>query len=352
MLYFDVTKVSGQSHRSGIVRVSQCLRHELARLAGGGMTEVAWSDHDAAFVGAARGVPIEAGPGDWVLTPELFSEHERPGMSAWLVSRSCRAAALYHDSIPLQYPEFTWPQSVTRHPHYLKMLACFDLVIANSNASAREIWSYWDWLGIRTPELISIALGADGATRHRVTKPDPAHVLRTSVVMIGILEPRKNQEAVLDAAEVLWSEGLKFSLSFAGRVNPHFGKAVAERIRDLRSQGLAVRHLSDLADAEIAGLLREARFSVLPSLAEGCGLPVLESLWAGVPVVCSDIPALSETAVRGGCRLVAPGDLAALITTMRALLKDNAAVMRLAGEASASRLPTWTDAAQAILATL
>jgi glycosyltransferase involved in cell wall biosynthesis len=352
MLYFDVTKVAGQSHRSGIVRVSQCLRHELSRLAADGMTEVAWSDHHAAFVGAARGVPIEAGPGDWLITPELFSEHERPGMSSWLISRACRAAALYHDSIPLQYPEFTWPQSVTRHPHYLKMLACFDLVIANSNASAREIWSYWDWLGVRTPELISISLGADGAMKHRVTRPDPAHATRNSVVMVGILEPRKNQDAVLDAAEVLWGEGLKFSLNFAGRVNPHFGKTVAERIRDLRSQGWQVRHLSDLQDGEIAGLLGEARFSVLPSLAEGCGLPVLESLWTGVPVVCSDIPALAETAVRGGCRLVRPGDVSALTVAMRTLLTDNGAVTRLAAEACACRLPTWEEAARALLATL
>lgn len=352
MLYFDVTKVAGQSHRSGIVRVSQCLRHELSRLAAGGMTEVVWSDRHATFVGAARGVPIAAGPADWLLTPELFSELERPGLSSWLISRSCRAAALYHDSIPLQYPEFTWPQSVTRHPHYLKMLACFDLVIANSNASAREIWTYWEWLGIRTPELISISLGADGATRHRVTRPDPAHATRRSVVMIGILEPRKNQDAVLDAAEALWGEGVKFSLDFAGRVNPHFGKAVAERIRDLHADGWPVRHLNDLEDAAIVGLLREARFSVLPSLAEGCGLPVLESLWIGAPVVCSDIPALAETAVRGGCRLVPPGDTAALTAAMRTLLTDQGALTRLAAEACASRLPTWAEAAQALLATL
>lgn len=352
MIFFDVTKVAQHSHRSGIVRVSQCLRHELSRLSTGGLVEVAWSDRLATFVGAARGVPIEARPSDWLITPELFSEHERPGLSAWLMTRPCRMAAVYHDSIPLQYPEFTWPQSVARHPHYLKMLACLDLVIAISNASAREIWCYWDWLGVRTPELISVPLGADGTARERVMVPDPDHAARRTLAMIGILEPRKNQDAVLDAAEILWDEGRQFSVSFAGRVNPHFGRPVAERIRDMQRSGMPVRHVADLDDERIASLLRGARFSILPSLAEGCGLPVLESLWAGVPVLCSGIPALAETAEHGGCRVVGTGDTSALVDGMRDLLTNDATITQLARDACTRKLSTWSDTARAILGTL
>jgi glycosyltransferase involved in cell wall biosynthesis len=351
MLFFDVTKVAGHTHRSGLVRVSQCLRHELSRLASGGVTEVAWSERLATFVGAARGVPVDPQSSDW-LTPELFSELERPGLSAWLMARKCRAAAIYHDSIPLQYPEFTWPQSVARHPHYLKMLACFDLVVANSKSSAREIWSYWEWLGVRSPEIVSVPLGADGAQRVRTTTVDPAHVARRTVVMIGILEPRKNQDALLDAAEILWEEGVQFTLQLAGRINPHFGRPVADRLRDLQKSGLPVRHASDLNDESISALLHRARFSVLPSLAEGCGLPVLESLWAGVPAVCSEIPALAESAEPGGCRMVPAGQTRALVEVMRDLLADDAAIAQLAGDACTRNLPTWSDTARAILATL
>jgi glycosyltransferase involved in cell wall biosynthesis len=313
---------------------------------------VAWSDRLATFVGAARGLPIDAQATDWLITPELFSEHERPGFSSWLMSRRCRVAAIYHDSIPLQYPEFTWPQSVARHPHYLKMLACFDLVVANSKASAREIWSYWDWLGVRSPEIVSVPLGADGAERARTTAVDPAHAARRTVVMIGILEPRKNQDAVLDAAEILWEEGVQFSLQLAGRVNPHFGRSVADRIRDLQRGGLPVRHVADLDDVRISALLHGARFSVLPSLAEGCGLPVLESLWAGVPAICSEIPALTETAEYGGCRLVTAGHTVALVEAMREFLASDEVVVRLAVEACNRSLPTWADTARAILSTL
>jgi glycosyltransferase involved in cell wall biosynthesis len=349
MIFFDVTKVAGHSHRSGIVRVSQRLRHELSRLSTGGLTEVAWNDRLATFVGAVSGQPIAAERTDWVFTPEMFSEHERPGFSAWLMTRPCRVGAVYYDSIPMQYPEFTWPHSVARHPHYLKMLACFDLVVAISNASAREIWSYWDWLGVRTPELISVTLGADGAAPVRTTTVDPAHGQRRSVVMTGILEPRKNQDAVLDAAEDLWDEGLDFSLYFAGRVNPHFGRPVAERIRELHRAGRPVRHLSDLDDGRISEILRAARFSVLPSLAEGCGLPVLESLWAGVPAICSEIPALVETAADGGCDVVPAGNTGALKDAMRTLLTHDDKVRDLSAEACTRRLSTWSDTARGVL---
>lgn len=352
MLFFDVTKVAGHSHRSGIVRVSQQLRHELARTARQGVTEVAWSNRLGTFVGATTGVAVVPLHSDWLLTPELFSENERPGLTEWLLRRPCRTAALYHDSIPLQYPEFTWPHSVSRHPHYLKMLSFFDLVIAVSNASAREVWSYWDWLGVRTPEVVSVVLGADGANRQRNLSPDPRHAERRAVAMIGIVEPRKNQGAVLDAAEALWAENLGFSLVFAGRVNPHFGRPIAARIRALQRAGLPVRHATDLDDRGIAALLASARFTVLPSFAEGCGLPVLESLWAGVPAVCAAIPALVEIAAAGGCRLVPPGDTNALTQAMRELLIDDGLITRLAAEACASKLTTWADTARAVLSAL
>jgi glycosyltransferase involved in cell wall biosynthesis len=113
-----------------------------------------------------------------------------------------------------------------------------------------------------------------------------------------------------------------------------------------------VRHEEGLDDAGVARMLEQSRFSLLPSLAEGCGLPVLESLWNGVPVFCSDLPALRETADGGGCRVVRAGDAEALLAGMRELLVDDAAITRLTAEACARGLPTWLDAGRAVLAAL
>jgi glycosyltransferase involved in cell wall biosynthesis len=87
---------------------------------------------------------------------------------------------------------------------------------------------------------------------------------------------------------------------------------------------------------------------VFPTIAEGCGLPLLESLWMGVPCVCSDLPVLRENAEDGGCLAVAANDHAAWKSALRAIVSDSALHARLTGEAISRPLPTWTDAARAL----
>jgi hypothetical protein len=133
-----------------------------ARLAdelGDSVREVSWTSWDRSM-----------SAGDWFFTAELFSEEERPGFSAFLAARSGRAAAVFHDAIPLKWPQITWPQSVARHPSYMKMLAQFDRVWAVSAASCAELAGFWRWQGLeQVPPLDVLALGADADRAPRVT---------------------------------------------------------------------------------------------------------------------------------------------------------------------------------------
>src|SRR4051812_46432848 len=105
MIFFDVTKTGGASHRSGLTRVSARLRQELGTRA-----------QSATWNSGACELKIDSshrpGRDDWFLTTELFSEEERPGFAPFLDSGVCRTAALFHDAIPLKHPHITWPQSV------------------------------------------------------------------------------------------------------------------------------------------------------------------------------------------------------------------------------------------------
>ena len=67
-----------------------------------------------------------------------------------------------------------------------------------------------------------------------------------------------------------------------------------------------------------------ARAAVFPTIAEGCGLPVIESLWRGVPCVCSDLPVLRENTAGGGCLTAAVNDPAGWARQVRAVLTDEA----------------------------
>jgi glycosyltransferase involved in cell wall biosynthesis len=334
MIFLDTTNAAGWRHASGLNRVSRKLAHGL----GAAAVPLSWAEFRT-----------RPGAEDWILTPELFSEAERPGLAAFLAHRRPRLAAIYHDSIPLKFPAITWPASVARHPAYLKLLSQFDRVWAVSEASRAELLQFWRWQGARSlPPVSVLALGADGLTATRETAPPRPVAAPYRVVAIGILEPRKNQSVLLDAFEILGREGVTFELHLVGRVNPHFGAPLARRVQELAARTGAVFHHAKLKDRDLVSLLRTARCSAFPSLAEGCGLPVLESLWMGVPCVCSDIAAVQENAANGGCQVVAGNSLEGWCQALRRILRDDALHADLARQAGTRPLPTWSEAAETV----
>lgn len=335
MIYLDVTKTAAAAHASGLTRVTRRLQLELGPAA----LPVRWDQWDRRLA-----------PGDWFLTAELFSEEERPGVDALLAGEG-KVAAIYHDSIPLKHPHITWPQSVARHPRYLKWLSRVHHVFAVSEASRRELEGFWRWQGVdRTPPVAVLALGADFDEQPRM----PATPLPSGarLLCVGIVEPRKNQAFLLDVAVRLWDAGVRFDLDLVGRVNPHFGRPIRGRIRQLARRYPGLHYHGPVDDATLAGLYRSARATLFPTRAEGCGLPLLESLWRGVPCVCSDLPVLRENADDGGCVSVTLQDHAAWEAALRRILADDTWATELRTEAATRTLPTWSETAGQIVAAL
>jgi glycosyltransferase involved in cell wall biosynthesis len=338
MIFFDVTKSASAGHRSGLTRVSTRLRDEL----GAAVQPIVWTDWNRA-----------AAKDDWFFTCELFSEAERPGLWEFLKNPPCRLAAMFNDAIPLKLPHVTWPHSVARHPEYLKMLASFDRVLAISEASRHELVEFWRWQGVEPrAKAETILLGADFDGAPRAVQLSTFNSQPSTLLCVGIIEPRKNQTFLLEVCAELWREGLAFELHLVGRVNPHFGRPIAKKIRSLQKEFTGL-HFHEAADDRTVGeLYGRARANVYPTLAEGCGLPLLESLWRGVPCVCSDLPVLRENADAGGCLAVAPNDMAAWKSALRAILTDPAVGQKLQAEAAARTLPRWADTAAALRAAL
>jgi glycosyltransferase involved in cell wall biosynthesis len=333
MIWFDVTKSQTARHKSGLIRLGGRLREEL----GGEAAAAAWTE-----------VRDRAAPDDWWVTTELFSEMERPGIGEFIRSGRCRTAAIFADAIPVKHPQITWPRSVARHPGYMKLLAAFTQVWAISEASRGELTGYWRWLGLeRTPPVGTLPLGADFNGAARVTeRRQSAGVGPPGLLCVGILEPRKNQLFLLEVCEALWASGLAFDLHIAGRVNPYFGAPIVARIKLLKKKFSGLHYHKAAADAELARLYATARATVFATMAEGCGLPLLESLWRGVPCVGSDLPVLRENADGGGCLMVPVNDRAAWGEALRAIVTDDGLHARLTAEAVARPLPTWAEAAR------
>lgn len=349
MIYYDTTKMGAARHRSGLMRLTSRIREELGSL----ITEVRWDAAQRGFLMGKKPVSVNFVASDWLLSVEQFCEADRPGFWAFLRNPPCRLAAMFHDAIPVRWPHITWPQSVRRHPEYMKMLASFDRTWAISDATRRDFTEFWQWQGVTpksTPAVIE--LGADFDGNNRVVRDPVISQERPLLLCVGIVEPRKNQGFLLDVADSLWGTGLDFELHVVGRVNPHFGKPVVARMAKLQKRESRFRFHEQVSDCELGRLYTRARAVVFPTIAEGCGLPLLEALWRGVPCVGSDLPVLRENADDGGCLLATVNDVVDWSAKLRTILTDESECRRLQREAMTRALPRWTDTAQTLRSAL
>jgi glycosyltransferase involved in cell wall biosynthesis len=237
----------------------------------------------------ARNLQRQAGPPVYV----LVSHHHlaRPAAIARLLGRtSARFVCLVHDLIPVAYAEYARPGQPEVHARRMRTAAQLaDGLILNSSATARDLAPFLAEAG-RQPGQCVAALGVDLPAMPASEPGDSA-----SFICISTIEPRKNHLLLLN----LW-RALAAAL---GPVTPRLvlvGRRgwenenvidMIERCQPIR--GFVEEH-NVLADGELARRLGAARALLLPSFAEGYGLPVAEALAAGVPVICSDLPALRE----------------------------------------------------------
>ena len=164
------------------------------------------------------------------------------------------------------------------------------------------------------------------------------------VICVGTLEPRKNVGRLLDAWQHLLAGGLRVPLHLVGSA-PDSAAPLLDRLARPPLAGI-VTHLGYVPDAERYAVYAGARLLVMPSLDEGFGLPVVEAMAAGVPVVCSRRGALPEVC-GDAAEYVDPEDPEGMSTTIAAVLGDRARLERLRATGLARvRRYSWTATAR------
>lgn len=251
-----------------------------------------------------------------------------------------------HDCIPVVSADMLPTEDANKFAHFLtvakraKRIACVGVsAAAEFGGFASAVGAQGlpaPWVG-EVPEPVpavgEVSDGPPGQT-------GPAGRLPL-VLCVGSFEPRKNHLAVLYAAERLWRQGLGFELLLIG--GSGWGDAVARVVARLQEESRPVRLFRKAGAGELEAAYRRARFTVFPSLHEGFGLPVAESLAHGTPVITSDFGSTAETAAAGGAVVVDPYDDEALVEAMRRLLTDDGAVDALRAEILARPSRTWHD---------
>lgn len=220
---------------------------------------------------------------------DLSAHHE------WLVRNRLRTVYFIHDLIPIRHPEMTSAHAVKRHRARIEMaLQHGNRMIVSSHHVASDLRAFALQQGLRLPPVLVAPL-AVGLPQLRKAAVGSAPDQSPYFLCIATLEPRKNHQLLFENWRAL-VEGLGDAaprLIIAGQKGPltDAGLAEAMKMPAMRSK---VEWIRDCADDRLVQLLQNARALLMPTLAEGYGLPLIEALQSGVPVIASDIPIFRE----------------------------------------------------------
>lgn len=286
----------------------------------------------------ASGNDVTLEPDDRVLVPEVFYNLNRFAFYDSLSPSHFRKFHfIVYDLLPITQPEY-FPGPV---PHEL-ISRYFRLIRRAENVgfiSRSTRAAYLNRMcrheGKTGPVFREGSDGLGPRTQRRKTSNSSP-----TFVVVGTIEPRKNHGLVLDAVAGLSKmDRRKFRLVFAGRMG-WVDRVLETRIRSLSSSRGLFRFVENPGDHALRRLIANARASIFVSSAEGYGLPPLESLWLGVPVIATThIPSLEDLGERG-VHVVDSLDAEGIEQAIKAFL-DEHYYKKKAREVSMLSLPTW-----------
>jgi glycosyltransferase involved in cell wall biosynthesis len=262
-----------------------------------------------------------------------------------------------HDLIPLILPLYRGSRVVRLYTRLAAMAARrADAVIADSESTKRDVIRY---LGIPARRVHVIYLAA-ASRYHPVQESAQLDAIRNKYALpsqyllyLGGFDQRKNIRTIIEAFSLLpefYAAG--YRLALAGVCLGPDSDLFPSPQRIAREVGVAddaIRHLGWVAEKDKPALLSGAAMFLFPSLYEGFGLPPLEAMACGTPVICSNAASLPEIVGSAGM-LVEPSNPVAWAEAIRALLTEvgRRAELREQGVAQAAKF-SWSRAAQETL---
>jgi len=219
---------------------------------------------------------------------------DEPSLPRWIARNRLRAIYFIHDLIPLLHPEYCRPGEGAKHRLRMEhVLKSAHGLIGNSQATIDDLAFFAAANGLP----MAPAVPARIAGSEIPTSVTPKSFDRPHFITVGTIEGRKNHSLLLHIWKRLVKQyGLDAPLLvIVGQRGWEASHTLAmlDRAVDLKDH---VLELGDCGDLELASLIAGARALLMPSFAEGFGLPVAEALQLGTPVIASDLPVFREFA--------------------------------------------------------
>jgi alpha-1,2-rhamnosyltransferase len=215
-----------------------------------------------------------------------------------------RVGVIIYDLIAIIHPQLFTQDLAERFRVWLSQAVDnADFFIAISQTTRDEVRRYaesnrpsTDWHGrFESFQLGSVIdnIERDGKVREELKNVFECGDKAKTYLTVGTIEPRKNHKYLLDAFDEVWQQCAETRLCIVGRI----GWLCTKLLKRIRSHPQYMNRLfmfNDVSDTELDYCYSHAKALVLPSLAEGFGLPLVEALYHGQLVLASDIPIFRE----------------------------------------------------------
>jgi glycosyltransferase involved in cell wall biosynthesis len=257
-----------------------------------------------------------------------------------------RSVITIHDLNFIHFPQFLTPESIRYYGQIHRAVERADHILTDSHWTRDDVIAHLDV----SPERVTTVHLAANSVYRPIT--DQQEVRRAAasfglpsefIIFVGTLEPRKNLPTLLQALRKLRDSGYGIHLAVVGHKGWLFDR-VYSTLTEL-SLADCVHFLENVSNEDLARLYNAARCLTLPSYYEGFGLPPLEAMACGTPVVVSDRSSLPEIVGDAGL-LVDPDNADELAATLAQVLDDGAlrTSLRQRGLVRAGRF-SWAKAA-------
>ncbi len=306
----------------------------------------AWSNGDATDAILRASDPV-LGRRPVLFLPEIALDGSAPDRVAWGKRHQLATASILYDLLPIYQAQYVSPAISAVFPAYLEAVAATDKILAISSFTAAEFHRYRREAGMDAKvEAEAVWLpGQFGESDRRAKKPSGRRTAEpVEVLCVSTIEPRKNHRALVKAFQDLRRRrpDLPIRLHLVGNSYSGSGDLSSWLKETMDGDETIVWHRI-LSDEDLAALYDRASFTVYPSLAEGFGLPIMESLWTGCPAICHEDGVMAELAQEGGCLMVDASNDRELSAAIEELAGNDLLLSTLREQAGRRAFVTWND---------
>lgn len=286
----------------------------------------------------------------WLVFTETLNEGHASIQRNYARRHKMNIAAIFYDAIPVLHPEYCNATVAKNHISYMKGLAECDIVMPISDYSKDCLLSFWEKHNISPAgSVITNLLAAEMPNAERRAE-SKKYGKGANILCVSTLEPRKNHTTLLNAIVSLIEKYPELNLRLQLVGNRYAGNdEIPAFVEDITRRHPQIQWLGVVPDDTLYKLYTECTFTVYPSVIEGFGLPIIESLWHGAPCICYGEGVMGQLAVDGGCLTADVKSKEALANAIYLLSTDKQLYERLSQQAIFRHIKSWNEYAREAL---